>query len=297
MKPLTFLTILATALALPAHAQHSHGAGVAAPAAPEGRPAGRGGMREWTRQPILIGRPAKDDRAAAGITARGLVASGVTVFAADGPTERRKRDFPNGPEGTSIDAVAPKTGNYHWVIAREESPDTVKVASTAWYFGNPGDAPSDMLAQSKHELELVPAPLPREHRSYREAEKWRFLVRFNGQPLAAQTVALETEFGSRSTAITDANGIATIVFPRDFKPAPKVDGEGDDPRARGRFVLSTEKEDSGKRYLTAFNHSYTQDPERSRSLGWGAAFGILGMVAATPLLRRRQQTQGGKDHA
>ena len=62
-------------------------------------------------------------------------------------------------------------------------------------------------------------------------------------------------------------------------------------------MLATEKEDGGKRYLTAFNYSYTQDPERSRSLGWGAAFGILGMVAATPLLRRRQQAQGDKDHA
>ena len=72
---------------------------------------------------------------------------------------------------------------------------------------------------------------------------------------------------------------------------------GEDPRARGRFVLVTEKEVGGKRYLTAFNFSYTQDPERSRSLGWGAAFGILGMVAATPLLRRRQQPSGDKDHA
>ena len=87
------------------------------------------------------------------------------------------------------------------------------------------------------------------------------------------------------------------MIPRDFRPTPKAEGEADDPRARGRFVLSTEKEDRGRRYLTAFNSSYTQDPERSRSLGWGAAFGILGMVAATPLLRRRQQAQGDKDHA
>jgi hypothetical protein len=108
---------------------------------------------------------------------------------------------------------------------------------------------------------------------------------------------METEFGSRTSAVTDAMGIATLVIPRDFKQPQKGDGETEDPRARGRFVLSTEKEDGGKRYLTAFNYSYTQDPERSRSLGWGAAFGILGMVAATPLLRRRQQAQGDKDHA
>ena len=199
--------------------------------------------------------------------------------------------------GSCIEAVAPKTGNYHWLVAREEDTDGVKVASTVWYFSSPGDAPSDMLAQPKHELEIVPNPLPREHRSYREAEKWKFLVRYNGQPLAGQSLAMETEFGSRTQAVTDANGIATLVIPRDFKQSPQSEGDSEDPRARGRFVLVTEKEVGGKRYLTAFNFSYTQDPERSRSLGWGAAFGILGMVAATPLLRRRQQPSGDKDHA
>jgi hypothetical protein len=108
---------------------------------------------------------------------------------------------------------------------------------------------------------------------------------------------METELGSRSTVVTDASGHATVVFPRDFKPAANADGEGNDARSRSRFVLATEKEDGGKRYLTAFNYTYSQDPERNRSLAWGAAFGILGMVAATPLLRRRQQNEGGKDNA
>jgi hypothetical protein len=62
-------------------------------------------------------------------------------------------------------------------------------------------------------------------------------------------------------------------------------------------VLSTEKSLGDKRYLTAFNHQYGQDPERNRSLAWGAAFGVLGMVAATPLLRRRKTSEGGNDHA
>lgn len=306
MRTLLLITSLAMAaesgLAL---AQHNHGAPAAgahpaeAAPSPGGRPAGGrpGAMREWTRAPLLLGRPVKDDRAAAMLAARGLSAPKVTVYAADGPAESRKREFAVGAEGARIEAVAPKTGNYHWVVAREESPELVKVASTAWYFSNPGDAPTDMLATPKHELEIVPAPLPREHRSYREAEKWKFLVRFNGQPLAGQALSMETEFGSRTSVVTDALGIATLVIPRDFKQPPKGDGEAEDPRARGRFVLSAEKEEAGKRYLTAFNYSYTQDPERSRSLGWGAAFGILGMVAATPLLRRRQQAQGDKNHA
>lgn len=304
MRNLILMTSLGMiAISGAALAQHDH-AGTAATsptgaAAPQGmRPGGRpGGMREWTRAPLLVGRPVKDDRAAATIAVRGLTATTVTVFAADGPSDRRKREFPVAAEGARIEAVAPKTGNYHWVVAREETPESVKVASTVWYFADPGEAPTNMLAIPKHELEIVPAPLPREHRSYREAEKWKFLVRFQGQPLAGQALSMETEFGSRTNAVTDAMGVATLVIPRDFKQPQKGDGETEDPRARGRFVLSTEKEESGKRYLTAFNFNYTQDPDRSRSLGWGAAFGILGMVAATPLLRRRQQAQGDKDHA
>jgi hypothetical protein len=300
MKALILLLSLSTVgLATPVLAQHDHGPAPAAATAgaPAGRPAGRPAAREWTKQPVLIGRAERGDRASAKLTLRGLAAANITVYASEGPVERLKTEYPVGPEGAKIEAVTPKIGNYHWVVAREESADAVRVASTAWYFGNPGDSPKDMLQTPKHELEIVPAPLPREHRSYREAEKWRFLVRFNGQALASQAVIMETELGSRSTVVTDASGHATVVFPRDFKPAANADGEGNDARSRSRFVLATEKEDGGKRYLTAFNYTYSQDPERNRSLAWGAAFGILGMVAATPLLRRRQQNEGGKDNA
>lgn len=313
MRKTLTVSLLAVVAACPAWAQHRHGGGAGAggDAAPRGESAsapgmagiggmggGRGmGKREWTRYPLLVGRPAGQDRSVALIKPRGIGAPAVTVYAADGPAERRKADYPVGENGARIEAVAPRTGNYHWVVAREESVDTVRVASTAWYFSNPGDAPTSVLAQAKHELEIVPQPLPREHRSYREAEKWRFLVRFHGQPLTAQPLAMETEAGSRTTATTDADGIATVVFPRDVKTVKEGEEEGGNPRARTRFVLATEKDADGKHYLTAFNYSYTQDPERNRSLGWGAAFGVLGMVAATPLLRRRAVREGDQNHA
>ncbi|MDP1652621.1 MAG: DUF4198 domain-containing protein [Rhodocyclaceae bacterium] len=299
MKTLILALSLSTAgLVAPAVAQHDHGAAPAAeaPRAPAERPVGRPAMREWTKQPLLIGRADRGERAGATLTPRNLTAANVTVYASEGPAERLKTDYPVGADGAKISAVTQKVGNYHWVVAREEDADAVRIASTAWYFGNPGDSPKDMLSVPKHELEIMPAPLPREHRSYREAEKWRFQVRFNGQPLAGQQVVMETEFGSRTAAVTDSDGYATLVFPRDFKPAPQAEGENSGPRQRGRFVLATEKEANGKRYLTAFNYAYTQDTERNRSLGWGAAFGVLGMVAAAPLLRRRKENEGG-DHA
>lgn len=266
-------------------AQHDH-------AAPPDRPQ----AREWTRQPLLLpGMNKRGERAAALLRPRGIAADRLTVFAPEGPAERRRVDHAVGAEGARIEAAAPGIGNYHWVVARAETPEEVRVASTAWYFGNPGDAPGDLLKIVKHELEIVPDPLPREHGSYRESEKWRFLVRFEGRPLAGQPLVLETEFGSRSTFLTGRDGIATVLFPRDFGPAgEKSGGEGHGPR-RAKFVLATEKEAAGRRYLTAFNHAYGQDADRDRSLGWGAAFGLAGMLAAAPLLRRRSPRPQGEN--
>lgn len=283
----TLLLSLALLSAHPAFAQHVH------PAAADS--AQRPAVRLWTTQPLLQpGRAVRGERATATLQLQGIAAAHVTVFAAEGPADRLKVDYPVDATGAKLASVTSKIGNYHWVIAREEHPDEVRVASTVWYFGNPGDSPKDLLKASKHELEIVPVPLPREHGSYRESEKWTFLVRFNGQPLAAQAVKLETEFGSRSTFLTDATGHATVLFPRDFRPQ-EGKSEGHGPR-RAKFVLATEKENDGRKYLTAFNYVYGQDADRDRSLGWGAAFGLVGMLAATPLLRRRNG-HGGNHHA
>lgn len=279
-------------LAAPAFAQHDH-ASAPATGTEAALPASRPASPRWTSQPLLLpARGPRGERAAALLRPEGIAATHVTVYAPEGPSERLKVEYPVGPEGARIEAAAPKIGNYHWVIAREETPDAVRVASTAWYFSNPGDSPQALLQQVKHELEIVPEPLPREHGSYRESEKWRFLVRFQGQPLANQPVMLETAFGTRSTVLTDAAGYATVLFPRDFKPAADRREGGDHGPRRVPFVLSTAKELDGRRYLTAFNSTYGEDADRDRSLGWGVAFGLVGMLAATPLLRRRNDTHG-----
>lgn len=277
-------------------AQHDHG-GAPPPVPSTGgqRPA----MRAWTMQPLLLPAMARGgDRAAAMLRPMGIEATEVQVSAADGPVERRRVAYPVGPEGARIEAASPMVGNYHWLTARQESAAEVRVASSAWYFSNPGAAPTELLKQARHELEIVPQPLPREHSGYRESEKWRFLVRWQGQPLGNQPLTLETEFGSRSRYLTDETGIATVLFPRDMVPVGEggAGPEGRGPR-RAKFVLTTERtgDADGKRYLTAFNYSYAADPDRERSLAWGAAFGALGMVAATPLLRRRAAKSNGEN--
>jgi len=285
-RALLFLLVAGTLA--PAWAQHDQH--TAAPATESRRPAE---SSAWTRQPLLFPVPApRGERGAARLLPRGIEATQVTVFAPEGPAERRRVDYPVAADGAKIASATPKIGNYHWVIARAETPDEVRVASTVWYFGNPGDSPKELLTEAKHELEIVPDPLPREHGRYRESEKWRFLVRFNGQPLASQPLTLETEFGSRSSFVTDAAGFATVLFPRDFKPAKEAGEHAGHGRRYGKFVLSAEKDADGKRYLTAFNLSYGEDGDRNKSLGWGAAFGLIGMLAATPLLRRRNGAQG-----
>ncbi|MBI5786495.1 MAG: hypothetical protein HZA64_13655 [Rhodocyclales bacterium] len=266
----------AVLLGLPALAQHDHAQHAAA--------------REWTRLPVLTPAMSRgSERGAAALKLSGIDAAEVTVFAVGGPGERRRVAYPVGPEGAKIESASPKVGNYHWVIARQESDTEVRIASTAWYFSNPGPAATELLKQPKHELELVPQPLPREHSGYRESEQWRVLVRWNGAPLANQAVTLETEFGSRSSYVSDAQGMVVVLFPRDFreqKAKPGGEEHSMGPR-RAKFVLGTEHEAEGKRYLTAFNYTYSPDPDRTRSIAWGAAFGVIGMVAALPLLRRR----------
>ena len=293
------LALVAAWLATAAFAQHEHHDAAPAAKVPSAESRRPPAAREWTQRPLLLpARNPRGERAAATLRPQGIAATHVTVFAPEGPAERLKVDYPVDASGANIASATPKIGNYHWVVAREESPDAVKVASTTWYFGNPGDSPKDLLKTAKHELEIVPDPLPREHGRYRESEKWRFLVRFNGQPLPSQPVTLETEFGTRTSFVTDAAGFATVLFPRDFKPADSKAGDAEGHgRRTGKFVLSTEKESDGRRFLTAFNLTYGQDGDRNRSIEWGAAFGLIGMLAATPLLRRRNGTQGDAKNA
>ncbi len=252
---------------------------------------------EWTKQPLLLPSAQRGaggpERGAAQIQPIGISAREIHVTAADGPADRRQLAYPVGAQGARIEPAAPQAGNYHWLSARQEMGNEVRVASSVWYFSNPGKAPTELLLQNRNELEIIPQPLPREHSNYRESEKWRFLVRWLGKPLPGQAVTLETEAGSRSRFTTDANGIATVLFPRDLRPAPQ-DEAGGHQRRLAKFVLSTEKPGDGNspvgHYVTAFNYVYAADADRERSLSWGAVFGLIGMFAATPLLRRRQAT-------
>lgn len=270
------------------HAADRHGGhGQAARAAPAA----------WTELPLIESAPGRDRRQAT-FRLSNLDAASVRAFA---PGEQASL-----PEGVRFKAdrqewdillnkgrftlTSSGVGNYHWLLAREESPERVTVASTAHYFSNPGPAPTEMLAQPKSELEIVPAPLPREHNRYRANRTYRFDVRFQGAPLAGVPVSFTSSAGTRAEFVSDAAGRAEVRFPDDVQAG---EAEGHGRRASNRFVLAVAHEAAGKSYLTAFNYSYAEDAYTNRSLAWGGGFMMLGGLVALPLIVRRKEANRG----
>lgn len=281
------------AVAAPAameHSGHDHGG--------DHGEQGRQGAREWTTYPLVERAMGKgmDERSAVLLNSKNLNPDKLLSYAPNGSGAQELERTLSGAKLTPL----PKVGNYYWVAAREEQADKVVVATTAYYFGNPdGPGPTKMLLVRKNELELIPQPLPRAHSNYRENEDWKFLLRFNGEPLPGQTVRLETQNGSKLSFTSDAQGMVSVRFPADYRPADEKKEGGDGwqnrmPRRAAAFVLETEHTESGKQYVTAFNYSYGPDAYTTRSLAWGAGFALFGMVLASPLLRRNAGSRKDK---
>jgi hypothetical protein len=252
------------------------------------RHGGEGANRDWTGYPLITPvMGGADPRTGATLAIKNIQSSMLEVFSPASESGKSRWQVQVGPRGAKVEA--PKIGNYHWISAREEREGHVAVASTVYFFGNPGPAPTKLLLSKKNELEIIPQPLPREHANYRENEKWRFLVRFNGQPLSGKTVVLETENGNKSSFASDAQGAVTVLFPRDMKApaADRAEGHNHGPR-RAKFVLAAEHVADGTHYVTAFNYVYTPDAYAGKSLWAGLGFGVFGMLLATPMLRRKK---------
>lgn len=186
----------------------------------------------------------------------------------------------------------PKTGmdNYHAVVAEKDwgsSKETV--IRYEYLFGRPSKhSPSELAGAVKTEFEIVPAPIPREHFRYLSEQRWGFQVRLHGQPAADIPLSLETEFGSRLAAVTDAQGYAVFRLPDDFPDV--VEGLRD--RRKAEFAVSATTEDGGVAYQTMLTASYHLNPShwQSASMGW-AVVGI-GFIAGA--LLGRQKGRGGK---
>jgi len=252
---------------------------------------GMGKPRAWTGSPTLKTRMSGENREAMMITVvpQNIVADRIDAYSNNLKDENAHRQLPVEMAGAKLDK--PEAGGFHWLSAREESADKVLVASTVYYFSNPGKNPTAMFMRQKYELEIIPQPFPREHSRYRAKEDWKFLVRFNGQPLANQKVNLETRNGSKAELVSDAQGVITLHVPDDFKAVEESKAAGGHDRGIRRgsdFVLATEHAEGGRTYLTGFNSSYGPEAFDQRSLAMGLGFTLLGMMGAVPLLRQRK---------
>jgi len=259
------------------HAGHDHAA-----------MGGMGRPMAWTGYPVLKTRMSGENRETT-IVPQNIVASGIEAFSNNLQDAAGHRQLALGMAGARLDK--PASGGFQWLAAREEQGDRVLTASTVHYLGERGAKnPTAMFMQQKHELEIIPQPYPREHSRYRAGEDWKFLVRFNGQPLAGQKIALETSNGSKAGLLSDAQGIVNLHLPDDFKAEEEASEAGRHSHGRrgADFVLATEHAECGKTYLTAFNSGYGPNAFDQRSLAMGLGFTLFGGLCAVPLLRQRR---------
>ncbi len=256
---------------------------------------GMGRPAAWTLYPTLKARTSGERRESMKtvIMPQHIVTKSIDAWSSDLEDAKAHRQLPMELGGAMLDK--PATGGFNWLSAREEKGNSVRVASMVQPFGGRGGKnPTAMFMLQKNELEIIPQPYPREHSRYRANEDWKFLVRYNGKPLSAQVVYLETSNGSMSEFKSDAKGVFSIHVPDDFKPQKEnkaAKGGHNHGRPGADFVLATEYTDGSKKYLTAFNSSYGPNAFDQRSLAMGLGFTLLGMVGAAPLLRKRKTEQ------
>ncbi len=240
----------------------------------------------WTTLPLLTVKMRGEERGNVSIVPQNIVADRLDAYsnAATSPSRPLALDM----AGAKLDK--PASGGFHWLTAREEQGNLVRVASTVYYFSHPGKNPTTMFLKTKNELELIPQPFPREHSRYRANEDWAFLVRFNNQPLAQHPVQLLTQNGTSSTFTSDGKGIVKVHFPDDFKAEniPTATEKHRHGRRSSGFVLASAQRQGDKNYLTSFNGQYGSDAFYQRDIGLGIGFMLLGMLGAIPLLRQRK---------
>jgi hypothetical protein len=243
----------------------------------------------WTAYPLLKIRMngASREQIVTSALPQNIAAGGIDAYSSDLNDANGHRQLPLGMAGIKLDK--PASGGFHWLAAREVQGNKVLLASTVHSFGERGAKdPTAMFMQRKHELEIIPQPFPREHSRYRAGESWKFLVRFKGHPVVGQKVVLETQNGSKTEWVSDAQGVLTVQLPDDFKPEPEASANGGHGMPGADFVLATEYAEGDKSYLTAFNSSYGKNAFDKRSLAMGMGFVLFGMIGALPLLRQRK---------
>ncbi len=171
----------------------------------------------WTAAPVLLPAPAKgaDRRAQFLVQPVNLTSQQVVVFPPFGGETPLASWTAEPQEAGKFAIKSHGKGNYHWITASSE--DGKRLASSVYYFSNPGAAPRELLQQDMSALEIKPLQLPREHSQFRANETWAFQVLYQGKPMPYATVQLETSNGTRRSQPSNGQGQFGVTFPDDFK--------------------------------------------------------------------------------
>ena len=215
---------------------------------------------------------------------------GITVTMLTPDLVESQLDINNG----SIKFKPTGKDNYHAIIAKRFHNNVQETAIRYVYsFGKPtGKSPSELTGFKKSELEIIPAPLPREHWHYKAGHKAAFSIHFNGKPVADSKVSLSTSNASILHAKTDSLGQVEFNIPDDFTDTRA----GDRANKPGDFLVHVKHTDNNQQYATWLSADYEVDPAHWRNTQLGimvAAFGFtIGLIITSTANRKRTGKNG-----
>ena len=204
--------------------------------------------------------------------------------------ERQPLELQNGKvkvRSTGVD-------NYHALVAESSLDDKIVQSAVRYLYmrGKPsGYSPSLVNKAVKLRLEIVPAPLPREHRRYNANHDAVFILRYLGNPVPATPITLRTANGTELTATTDRAGAVRFTFPDDL-PETKPGRRANRPV---EFVLSSELQREGQTFNTTLSAQYHADPAHWQSFELGVAVLGVGFVSGLAINRRGRRKSAQQD--
>lgn len=172
--------------------------------------------------------------------------------------------------------------NYHLLYAVRESTQLHETALRYHYMrGKPsGRSPAELIYAQKAPLEIVPAPLTREHARYLSKTPATFIIRYQGELLAEHPIMLETSNGTRLQASSDTKGRVTFELPDDFTNV----AVGRDDNAPAEFFLYTQYNIAGRDYVTTLSAPYHVNPLHWQSQSGALWSGLAGFACGLGLL-------------
>lgn len=186
--------------------------------------------------------------------------------------------------------ILPKAsiGGYYALVLNHRSDN--RVDSAIRYLSQQGRpskvSPTKLTALSKSDLEIIPNPLHREHDRYTASKSYRFLLYFQGKPLANTIVTMETRDTPIQTYTTDSTGEFSITLPNDFKNVQV----GRNENRPSEFLLSAHYRSGLNEYSSTLSMPYSLNPnDYWQSQSYGTGIILIGFLGGLVFYRRSKK--------